>query len=59
MIVVDSNVLAYLYLPGEYTPRAEALPDMDEDVLCELGGVLPRAAHAETQREYAPGMRPV
>ncbi|GAP38991.1 type II toxin-antitoxin system VapC family toxin [Piscinibacter sakaiensis] len=25
MIVVDSNVLAYLYLPGEHTPAAEAL----------------------------------
>lgn len=25
MIVVDSNVLAYLYLPGEHTARAEAL----------------------------------
>ena len=25
MIVVDSNVLAYLYLPGEYTAEAEAL----------------------------------
>ncbi len=25
MIVVDSNVLAYLYLPGEYTGAAEAL----------------------------------
>jgi predicted nucleic acid-binding protein len=25
MIVVDSNVLAYLYLPGEFTPAAEAL----------------------------------
>lgn len=25
MIVVDSNILAYLYLPGEYTEAAEAL----------------------------------
>ncbi len=25
MIVVDSNVLAYLYLPGDYTADAEAL----------------------------------
>lgn len=25
MIVVDTNVLAYLYLPGQYTARAEAL----------------------------------
>lgn len=25
MIVVDTNVLAYLYLPGEYTADAEAL----------------------------------
>ena len=29
MIVVDSNVLAYLYLPGEHTPAAEALFERD------------------------------
>ncbi|MBA3772013.1 MAG: type II toxin-antitoxin system VapC family toxin [Ramlibacter sp.] len=29
MIVVDSNVIAYLYLPGEYTPLAEALLERD------------------------------
>ncbi len=31
MIVVDSNVLAYLYLPGEYTAAAEALLEEDAD----------------------------
>ncbi len=31
MIVVDSNVLAYLYLPGEYTPAAEALLERDAE----------------------------
>lgn len=31
MIVVDSNVLAYLYLPGEYTDAAEALLEQDSD----------------------------
>ena len=31
MIVVDSNVLAYLYLPGEYTADAEALLEQDPD----------------------------
>ena len=31
MIVVDSNVLAYLYLPGEYTAAAEALLEDDSD----------------------------
>jgi predicted nucleic acid-binding protein len=31
MIVVDSNVLAYLYLPGEYTTVAEALMEHDPD----------------------------
>lgn len=31
MIVVDTNVLAYLYLPGEYTSRAEALLEHDPD----------------------------
>lgn len=29
MIVVDSNVLAYLYLPSEYTDAAEALLEND------------------------------
>lgn len=31
MIVVDCNVLAYLYLPGEYTAAAEALLERDAD----------------------------
>lgn len=31
MIVVDSNVLAYLYLPGEHTARAEALLERDPE----------------------------
>lgn len=31
MIVVDTNVLAYLYLPGNYTTRAEALFERDPD----------------------------
>jgi predicted nucleic acid-binding protein len=31
MIVVDSNVLAYLYLPGDYTADAEALLEQDPD----------------------------
>jgi predicted nucleic acid-binding protein len=31
VIVVDSNVLAYLYLPGEYTAAAEALLLQDSD----------------------------
>jgi len=31
MIVVDSNVLAYLYLPGEFTPAAEALLEREPD----------------------------
>lgn len=31
MIVVDSNVLAYLYLPSEFTPAAEALLESDPD----------------------------
>ncbi len=35
MIVVDSNVLAYLYLPGEYTAPAEAL------LACEPEWVAP------------------
>ncbi len=29
MIVVDTNVLAYLYLPGEFTAKAEALLQRD------------------------------
>lgn len=31
MIVVDSNVLAYLYLPGEFTHAAERLLESDPD----------------------------
>lgn len=31
MIVVDTNILAYLYLPGEYTARAEALLQQDPE----------------------------
>jgi len=31
MIVVDSNVLAYLYLPGEYTAAADKLLEQDPD----------------------------
>jgi predicted nucleic acid-binding protein len=31
VIVVDSNVVAYLYLPGDYTETAEALLERDAD----------------------------
>jgi predicted nucleic acid-binding protein len=31
MIVVDTNILAYLYLPGQYTARAEALMQREPD----------------------------
>jgi predicted nucleic acid-binding protein len=31
MIVVDSNVVAYLYLPGDFTAKAEALLQRDAD----------------------------
>lgn len=31
MIVVDTNVVAYLYLPGEHTAKAEALLEHDPD----------------------------
>lgn len=31
MIVVDTNVLAYLYLPGPYTPAAEKLLQREPD----------------------------
>lgn len=31
MIIVDSNVVAYLYLPGDHTGKAEALLERDAD----------------------------
>jgi predicted nucleic acid-binding protein len=31
MIVVDSNIIAYLYLPGEFTARAERLLEKEPD----------------------------
>lgn len=31
MIVVDTNILAYLYLPTEHTTRTEALLQLDPD----------------------------
>jgi predicted nucleic acid-binding protein len=31
VIVVDSNIIAYLYLPGDYTEKAEALLEHDAD----------------------------
>ena len=31
MIVVDTNVLAYLYLPGEHSAIAEALLERDHE----------------------------
>jgi predicted nucleic acid-binding protein len=31
MIVVDSNVLAYLYLPGEFSAKADALLESDPE----------------------------
>lgn len=31
MIVVDSNIVAYLYLPGDYTEKAEVLLEHDSD----------------------------
>lgn len=31
MIVVDTNFVAYLYLPGEHTARAESLLERDPD----------------------------
>lgn len=36
MIVVDSNVLAYLYLPGEHSAKAEALLEKDPEWVAPL-----------------------
>lgn len=31
MIVVDTNVIAYLYIPGVHTPAAQSLRERDDD----------------------------
>lgn len=36
MIVVDSNVIAYLYLPGDHTAKAESLLQRDADWVVPL-----------------------
>ena len=36
MIVVDSNVVAYLYLPGDHTARAEELLEKEPDWVTPL-----------------------
>lgn len=36
MIVVDTNVVAYLYLPGQHTARAEALLAQDGEWMAPL-----------------------
>lgn len=36
MIVVDTNVLAYLYLPTEFTPQAERLMARDPDWIAPI-----------------------
>jgi predicted nucleic acid-binding protein len=61
MIVVDSNVVAYLYLPGEYTAAAESLlekePEWSAPILWRgefrniLAGYMRRAAISFEQAE--------
>jgi predicted nucleic acid-binding protein len=36
VIVVDSNIVAYLYLPGEHTAKAEALLEQDSEWVAPL-----------------------
>ena len=40
-------------------PRVESLPDVNEHVLRQIGGALPRPTHPETQREDSRRMRAV
>lgn len=40
MIVVDSNVIAYLYLPGEYTAAAEELLEQANSLQREAESLL-------------------
>ena len=51
MIVVDSNVLVYLYLPGEYTADAEALLESDPE------GAAPVLWRSEFRKVLAGYMR--
>ena len=52
MIVVDTNILAYLYLPGDFTHQAEALLAQDAD------WVAPTLWRSEFRNILAGFMRP-
>ncbi len=57
MIVVESNVLAYPYLPGEFTPAAETLPGAPVPWRSESRNILagyPRRGQPAFGRAHAP-----
>ena len=52
MIVVDTNVIAYLYLPNDFTPLAERLR---QPFVCEQHENAPEQHRRRTERHATDG----